>query len=308
MNSSLMFDWNDLRHFLAVARAGSTLGAARELRTSQPTVVRRLAALEAAAGVDLFERGPGGCVLTEAGRDVVPLAEKVEAEVQALCDALDARKPVQPGVIRLTSPELLTDFLFPMLRSFGDRYPQVQLQMLQSDRRFDLRRGEADVAVRPGPETDPEGLHVRRLPDVGWTVYGSRTYAAARGLPSTPAELDLHSVVGSDGYLDRLTAWSWLRRAAPNAPVVWRCNLMANVRQAVRSGLGLAPLPCLSAYADPELVPCFPPPSELDHPLWLLARRELVRMPYVRAFLDAAATYCEAHRDLFSGHVLRSQD
>jgi DNA-binding transcriptional LysR family regulator len=303
MNSGTVFDWNDLRHFLAVARAGTTLGAARALGTSQPTVVRRVAALEAATGVALFERRPSGYALTGSGREILPLAERVEAEVQALSDRLGTLQRGRPGVIRITLPEIVDEFLFPALRAFQAAYPAIQLQLIVSYRRYDLARGEADVAIRVGRRPEGEGLLIRRLPDSGWTVYASRGYAAKAGCPSTPAELNGHTLVGADGNAALLPALQWLAREAPEAAIAWRCNSVVNLQAAVRSGLGVSALPCLAGGGDGELVACFPPVEELTTPLWLVTRRELRRMPEVRALLDAIAAHMQAHAALLGGQA-----
>ena len=115
MNNRRVFDWNDLRHFLAVARTGTTVGAARETGTSQPTVVRRIAALEAAVGACLFERRRTGYALTDVGREIRPLAERVEREAGALADALAAHRRRLAGRIRVTLPEAIANAETPTL-------------------------------------------------------------------------------------------------------------------------------------------------------------------------------------------------
>ena len=302
MNSQAVFDWNDLRHLLAVARTGTTAGAARELGASQPTVVRRIAALEEATGVNLFDRGPSGYTLTEAGREILPLAQRVEADVRALADALAARQRSLPGVIRLTAPELLNEFIFPVMCEFQRAWPEIQVQVLLADRRLDLLRGEADIAIRAGdPPEEKEGLFVRRTPDGAWTAYVSRGYAASAGLPRTPAELNSHPLICDEGWVGRLKAMEWLVRNAPEAPVVWRCNSLTNVQAAIRAGMGVSMLPCSAGGADPELVACFAPVPEIARPVWLVARRELRRLPHVRALLDAIAAHLQAHEALITG-------
>ena len=284
-----------------MARAGTTLGASRELGSSQPTVVRRIAALEAATGVTLFDRGPTGYALTETGRDLLPLAQRVEADVRAVEDALAARRADGSGVVRLTVPELLNEFLFPALCEFQRRHPKVQVQVLLADHRLDVLRGEADVALRAGDPPDEEALYVRRMPDGGWTAYASRDYAAASGLPRTPAELNRHPLIGGEGYVGRLMAMEWLLRNAPDAAVVWRCNSLRDVQAAVRAGLGVSMLPCSTGDADPDLAACFPPVPEITRPVWLITRRELRRLPHVRALLDAITEHLQAHEPLMTG-------
>lgn len=296
-----MFDWNDLRHFLAVARAGTTLGAARALGTSQPTVVRRISAFEKATGVELFDRGPSGYALTLAGRELLGLAERVESDVQALADGFAALQRSTPGVVRLTVGELINEFVFPAVHAFKRRHPDVEVQLLLADRALDLLRGEADVAIRSGDTPAGDELYARRLPDGGWTAYAGRAYRARAGLPSTPEALNGHTLVAGEGYVGRVQAMVWLLHTAPKAQIALRCNSFVNVHAAVRAGLGISMLPCAAGGTDPELVACFPPPEGLARPLWLLTRRELRRLPYIRALLDTLAEHMEAHRTVLTG-------
>ena len=296
-----MFDWDDLRYLLAVARTGTTLAAARELGASQPTVVRRIAALEAATGVNLFDRRPSGYALTEAGEAILPLATRVNADVQAFADALTPWQRSRPSVIRLTAPELLNDFIFPALCAFKRDHPGIQVQVLLADRRLDLARGEADVALRAGDAPDGDDLYVRRMPDGGWTAYVSHGYAATAGTPRTPKELNRHILIAGEGSVDQLAPMRWLVRAAPEAVIVWRCNSLTNVQAAIRAGLGVSVLPCSAGGSDPELVACFPPPPEIARPVWLITRRELRQLPHVRALLDAITAHMQAHRALLAG-------
>jgi molybdate transport repressor ModE-like protein len=114
-----MFDWNDARFFLAVARSGSTLTASRELKISQPTVARRVAALEQALGLNLFERRQAGYRLTEEGEALVPQAEAMEAAAQALADGAQARARSLSGSVRLTCNEVTATYhLAPILAEF----------------------------------------------------------------------------------------------------------------------------------------------------------------------------------------------
>src|SRR5687767_9090962 len=149
LNNAAMFDWNDLKPFLAVARSGTTLAAARRLRVSQPTVVRRIAALEQATGTTLFDRRRTGYALTETGRDMLPLAEAAEAAMERIEESLASRSRRLAGSIRVTAAEPLANlFLAPAVVAFRRTHPDVEVQLLLCDEFLDLARGEADVALR----------------------------------------------------------------------------------------------------------------------------------------------------------------
>lgn len=288
-----MFDWNDLRHFLAVARAGTTAGAARASGTSQPTVVRRIAALEEASGVTLFERSSAGYALTADGRRILPIAERVEVEMSALANTLAACARQATNAIRLTAPEnIVNDFILPALARFRSLYPDTQVLLVASDAKLDVHRGEVDVAVRAG-RARPEDADLvgRRMPDPAWSVFGSRAYLAQAGQPAGPDELNVHALVGGEGAISELPPLRWLARVAPDAAVVWRANTLTSLHSAARAGLGLTVLPCMVAGRDPELVQCFPPPPEIDSEMWIVTRPELRHDPCVRALMSTIADH-----------------
>jgi DNA-binding transcriptional LysR family regulator len=295
-----MFDWNDIRYFLAVARAGTTLGAAAELGTSQPTVTRRISALEEASGITLFHRSPSGYALTEAGRSVLPIAERAAGEIQALADSLRGRRGEAAGKIRLMLPDSMEEMLLDVLQRFREDWPGTEVQILTSYTPLDLARGEADIAVRVTTCPQSDALLARELPSAAWTVYGSRRFAEQRPLPTTARALGEYPLIGADGPMIDWKAFLWLRRVAPKAVYALRCNSIAGVRNAVRSGYGIAPLPCLLANSDPELLPCFPPLPEIETLLWLVTRRELRQVPHVRSLYEALFNHISAQSDRLS--------
>jgi DNA-binding transcriptional LysR family regulator len=279
-----MYDWNDLRCFLAVAREGSTLAAARRLKINQTTVARRIEALEEALGLKLFERKQRGYSLTEGGREILTAAERVEGEAETLERLVAQRSRRMAGVVRVTTNEAFANMvLTPCLGEFAELYPDVRVEVAVSERRLDLARGEADVALRAGAPQDP-GLVGRRLGDIRWSIYCSRDYAARRGVPDRPEALKDHFVIGALDTLAELPAARWLAAQAPAAQMLSQSNSLTNLLAALKAGLGVAPLPCMMGDAEPELIRCFAPISELDADLWLITREPLRGLAHVRAF------------------------
>jgi DNA-binding transcriptional LysR family regulator len=295
-----MFDWDDLRCFLAVARKGTALAAASELGVSQPTVTRRMAALEAASRIALFDRSPTGYALTEAGRALLPIAERAAAEMQAAADLLLGRRDEASGRIKLMLPDSMEEMLLEMLQQFRERWPGIEVQILTSYTPLDLDRGEADIAVRVTNRPESETLLVRELPNAAWTAYGARRFAEQRCLPVSPDRLGDYPLIGADGYMVDWGAFRWLRQVAPDAPYVLRCNSITGVRNAIRCGIGIAPLPCLLANQDPDLIPCFPPPPEIGTLMWLVTRRELRQVPQVHALYEGLYSHITANADRLS--------
>ena len=181
-----MFDWNDLRYFLAAAREGSTLAAAKLLRTSQTTVARRIAALEAELGVPLFEKRQAGYALTPAGEELVARAEQVEASANQFAEAASAGSRDLTGTVRITSEEIYAlSLISPLLRGLHERHPEIIVELDTSSSLRDLGDGEADVALRSSSHEQPSGLVGRRLCIDDWTLYCSRDYANRHGHPGS---------------------------------------------------------------------------------------------------------------------------
>ncbi|MGZ3278367.1 MAG: LysR family transcriptional regulator [Caulobacteraceae bacterium] len=283
-----MFDWNDIRCFLAVARDGSTLAAARTLGVNQTTVARRIEALEQALHLKLFERGKSGSRLTEAGHALIGSAEALERSAQALKDQAAAHARGLAGVVRVTTNESLSNFcLMPAMPEFSRLFPDIQVQVIIDDRFLDLWKGEADVSIRGTREVTDPGLISRRVVDVPWAVYASRDYVARHGRPSTPEDLNDHFLIGGEDRYAGIHAIKWMLDAAPRGKVLVRGNTLTNIYQAVRAGVGCAPLPRLVVGRDPQFVDCMPTP-EMDG-IFMLTTPLLRDAPRVRAFLDFMA-------------------
>jgi DNA-binding transcriptional LysR family regulator len=301
MQNGSMRDWDDLRHFLAVARAGSTLGGARRLGVNQTTCARRVAALEAATGARLFDRRRAGYRLTEAGQRVLALAERVEAEIDALSRAIQAEGRMLSGRLRATTSESLANLvLTPFLLAFRESHPAVRVDLVLSDRRLELAQGEADVALRAGLQPEAAGVAVRRICHLGWAVYASAGYAARHGLPASPAAMAGHAVMGGEGAMAQAAALRWIE-ALPGVDVVSRSDSLTNMAAAATAGLCLVALPCLIGDRDPALRRCFPPVAAIGGELWLLVREEVREVAHVRAFLDALVAWLQPLRPLLEG-------
>jgi DNA-binding transcriptional LysR family regulator len=301
-----MRDWDDLRHFLAVARAGSTLGGARLLGVNQTTCARRVAALEAVVGTRLFERRQAGYRLTEAGQRVLALAEQVEADVAALAEAVQAERRRLTGRLRVTASEALANLLLtPFLAGFRDSHPEVRVDLIVVDRKLAIARGEADIALRAGPQPETAGVAARRICSLGWTVYGTPGYFARHGLPRSLAGLAGHAVMGGEGGIAQASGLRVVE-AVPGVEVAARSDSLTNIAAAAASGLCLAALPCMIGDRTPPLLRCFPPRPELSGDLWLVVQESLREEPHVRAFLDALAARIRPLRPMLEGGEVAS--
>jgi DNA-binding transcriptional LysR family regulator len=297
-----MFDWNDLRYFLAVARHRSTLAAARTLKLNQSTVQRRLTQLERRIGHKLVKRHPTGYRLTELGQEMLLYAERVEQAVLAFEQHLEAAKREAVGVVRVTCPEPLVYRITQssLLERFHARHPKLRVEFVMSDKYLDLAKGEADVALRSG-DTDDGELVGRKIADSIWAVYASRKYIERHGKPERVEDLNHHLLIGFDEAMANHRAAKWLRQVAANAKMVARNNSVLGLVYAVKSGVGIAPLPTALGDAEEDLVRVLGPIPELARIWRLLAHPDVRHTPRVSAFFDFIVEEIDALRPILTG-------
>ena len=282
-----MLDWNDLRYFLAVANGGSTLAAGRTLRVSQTTVARRIFALEEALGIQLFDKRQAGYALTPAGEALLDHARQVEASATAFADAASVHGRELSGTVRITSEDIYgTGLLSSLLRDLHELHPEIMIDLDMVQEMRDLGKGEADIALRSSSKNQPAGLVGRQLCKDDWTLYCSRDYADRHGAPSSVRDLKHHAIVGGGGG----TLWrhyqAWLKQLGLEDQVAMHHANSTGLLSAVRSGFGIAVLPCIVADADPNLIRCIPPREDHGRVLWLLTHERVRRSPRVRAVID----------------------
>ena len=277
-------DWNDLRYFLAVSRAGTLAGAARDLAVRHSTVARRLEALEEALAVSLFTRTPDGLVLTEAGAGILPQAEAAERAALAIERQAAGGDTRIAGTVRLTTSEGFSGFLVRRLAALNERYPELMVEVLSGNRFYDLTRGEADLAVRIGETTQPD-LICKRIGLAGWSVYAAAAYLARRGMPASLDDLRGHAVIGFDETLAQVPGALWLDRHAAGAEVVMRGNSIFAVLNAAIVGMGIAVLPCFMAEAEPNLRRLSAETTG-SREIWLVFHPDVAKIARVRTVID----------------------
>jgi DNA-binding transcriptional LysR family regulator len=273
--------WDDLRVFLAVARHGTLSAAARVLGQSQPTMGRRLQALEASLGQALFQRTPEGFVLTDEGAAVMVHAERMEADALALARQLEGADAQLEGMLRVSSSDWFgLQVLAPVCAELTARHPRISVELLTDARLLSLARREADLAVRIVPFDEPDVIQ-RRLMHMPYALYAA---AAAPADPGPRPRLVTMDV----GFSDMPDA-RWLREQFPDGHAALRSNNRHVQAVACAAGVGVAVLPCLLGDAHPGLrrVEHGSPPPGRD--VWLGYHRDLRRLPRLRALLDLLA-------------------
>ena len=259
LHNHVMFDWNDLRHFLAVARHGSTIQAAKVLGINQSTVQRRIAALERQLGRPLFERRADGYRLTRLGEELRARSRSVlRPTLRTFARHVTSSDTELVGTIRVTCPETAGYRMIrsPLLDLFHSRYPGLRVELVMVDRILDLAKGEADIAFRTTVPQD-DALVARKIAEVPWAVFASRSYIERRGSPQTVEDIDKHDVIQFDGPIADHTAARWMKATAPHARVTARCTSTPAVVLAVKSGAGVSPLPVIAVQHEPDLVCLF---------------------------------------------------
>jgi len=286
-NGAMGLDWNDLRYFLAVARGGSTLAACKELRVSQTTVARRIAALEEAVGLTLFEKRPAGYALTPSGEELLGHAEAVEAAALGFDNAAARSTRDLSGTVCITTEEIFAvTLLAPLLRELHELHPSIMIELDTAQAIRELGAGEADIALRSTTLEKGSGLVGRRLCVDDWTLYCSRDYAARNGVPATLEELKNHAIIGGGGGNLWKHYQAWLRSLGLEDRVAMHHASSTGLLSGVRSGFGIAVLPCIVADAEPDLIRCLAPREKHGRVMWLLTHERVRHTPRVRTVID----------------------
>jgi DNA-binding transcriptional LysR family regulator len=280
------YDWNDLRYFLACARAGSLAAAGRSLKVDQTTVGRRLGALEEALGARLFDRTPEGFTLTATGQRLLETAQTIEQatiDLERRATGADARLE---GVVRVATSETLSaTFLATELVALHAAHPGIEMQLVTGTTSLNLLKREADIALRAGQGPTQQSLVVRRLGAIAWGIFGTAEYLACHPPIGPGARFDGHDLVMLDDELAQLPPTRWLTERAAGARIPLRTNSILTAAAAARGGWGLAALPSFFRGGSPELVLVYP---ELITPIdvWLVVHPDLQHTGRVRAVLD----------------------
>lgn len=274
-------NWDDLRFIAAVARTGSLLAASAALRVDHTTVGRRVGAAERALGTTLFVRSPTGLALTPEGEQLLVSVAGVEAAILAVERQAGARERSVAGRVKVTAPETLgCAFLAPRLLRFGAQHPGLVVDLDASGAVKSLHRREAEVAVRTW-KSDAESLVVKKAGRIAHGVYAATSLASRRSLKSASDLQSVPQIVSGDDEAET----RFLRRLAPDAPVVMRCELSLGVQAALHTGHAVGVLPRYLGDADAGLVRV-PVKGEPVDDVFLTVHRDLRRTPRVRAVLD----------------------
>jgi len=253
--------------------------------TTHATVIRHVDALEGRLGVKLFQRHARGYTPTEAGEDLLKVAQATDDQFAQLAGRIRGRGETVTGELVVTSIGSLGGRLTRALDDFQREHPEVTVRFLTDLRVYRLEYGEAHVAIRAGSVPNQPDNIVQPYLSIDYALYASKGYAERHGLPDGDTDLSAHRFVGPDGDASPAPFFRWLAAAVPRDRVTFRSASPQVMQEAVLSGAGLGFFPVIEAGDYPDLVQALPPRADWAAPLWLVTHMDLHRTAKVQAVL-----------------------
>lgn len=283
------FDWSLVQSFLAALDQGSLLGAARVLNTSQPTVGRHVAELEAQLGVVLFERTGRGLLPTATALQLAESARAMEAGADQLARSVSGAQAGVVGTVRITASQPVACALLPpVLARMRQVLPEVQVELVASNEVTNLLRREADIALRM-VRPDQASLVAKRIGVVRLSACAHRDYLRRRGTPQQPPDLLQHDLVGNDRHEDILHGFAAMGYPVERQHFALRTDDLMAYWEAVRAGLGIGFVADYLARTDANVVAVLPQLPLPELPIWLTVHREIRTNTRIRAVYDFLA-------------------
>lgn len=294
----MTYSWDNIRFFLAVAETGSLSGAARKLGSTQPTVGRHINSLEEATGLRLFDRLSNGFNLTDAGADLLVVARKM-ATAASEFSLKQAGLSELNGCLRISSNHQCAPFITHLAPAFLTELPNVDLELLASQRDANLSQREADLLIR---FCIPEfgDLIARKLADMEFAIYAHGSFAARNPNCHTEKRYEMPNWVHFDTDHITETGEKWLSQRL-QARSAFRVSSLQLLQDGLRNGLGMGLLPCYLGDQDASLVRVSGPIPEARSSLHLLVHRDLRKSPLIRKSMDFLIAYFKSHEDLLAG-------
>lgn len=278
--------WDDVRIFLAVARAGSLIAAGEQLALSPASVARHIEELERRLGVTLFLRSRNGYALSDTGLAVIGDAERAEGALAALWHGATGAAASLAGTVRVAMPETFaSDLLMPPLFGLLADHERLRLEIVTAVHVADLTRREADVALRL-VRPSVGNLVVSRIGSMAVGLYASPRYLAHRW-PGLEDGGRGHRVIGWDEKFRDLKAARWLSEQLPNADVALSTTSAAAQVAACETGMGIAALPRFLASARPGLVRVGGSQTCYAQDIWMVMHQDIAATARIRAVADA---------------------
>jgi DNA-binding transcriptional LysR family regulator len=283
------FDWNQMRGFIAAAETGSLSAAARKLGLTQPTLSRQVAALEEALGLTLFERIGKKLVLTETGLDLLHHGKSMAEAADSLALVATGRSQTTEGLVSISAGDGMSVNVMPrIVAKIRDIAPQISIELVVSNALSDLRRREADIAIRHVAPQEPD-LIGKKLRDAHARFYASEDWIAKNGHPKKPEDIsgsDLIAFERTERFVQYMQGFGI--DVTPASFPVSSANTLA-CEHLTREGLGISPLMTEIADKTPGLVRVLEDLPPFTFPIWLVTHRELRTSRRIRLVFDILA-------------------
>jgi DNA-binding transcriptional LysR family regulator len=287
--NGINFDWNHAKAFLITAEEGSLSAAARVLGAAQPTLGRQVTALETELGIVLFQRVGRGLVLTQAGLELLEHVRAMgESANRVSLTALGQSQSIE-GTVRISASEVYAAHLLPsIIARLRQEQPGIDIQIVASHTTSDLRRREADIAIRNFRPTEPD-LIARKIRDVPARLYATAAYLERIGNPKLPYDLsraDFINITSGDAFMQGLNKMGF-DLSKRNFPIMTENYLV--MWEYVKQGLGIGILDGHIGDAEPAVQRVLPGMEPLIFPIWLVAHREISTSLRIRTVFDILA-------------------
>jgi DNA-binding transcriptional LysR family regulator len=282
----MMENWDEIRTAFQVARLGTVSGAAEVLGVHHATVIRHIDALERRLGAKLFQRHARGYTATEAGRDLLAVAQTTEEQFAHLSSRIKGQGETVSGELVVTSIAGVSDLLTPVIVSFQEKWPDVRVRFLTDMRVFRLDYGEAHVAIRAGTGPEEPDNVVQPLVRIQTALYAARSYIERHGKPASEAEFDGHRFVCADSEATRAPFHRWLRATVQPDQITYAATEPAALEAAVRNGAGIGFMSSYRGATDADLVEVLPSRPDWEAALRIVTHVDLHRTRKVQAFLS----------------------
>lgn len=286
-----MDSWDEVRTAYQVARNGTVSGAAEVLGVHHATVIRHIDAIEGQLGVKLFQRHPRGYTPTEAGAELLRVAQATDDQFSQLVARLQGQGSDVSGELVVTSLSALAPVLIPVLAAFQRAHPGLIVRYLTSGRLFRLEYGEAHVAVRAGSVPDQPDNVVQPFVRQQIGLYASEAYVAEAGQPAGVEEFGAHRFIGPEDLESRAPFNRWLRAHVADENIAFRLTDEQSVQDAVLAGAGIGFLSEYRAAQLTGIVRIMKPREDWTSPLWLVTHVDLHRTGKVQSFLSFLKTH-----------------
>ncbi len=289
-----MDNWDEIRTAYQVARNGTVSGAAEALGVHHATVIRHIDALETRLGAKLFQRHARGYTATEAGADLLQVAQATDDQFAQLAGRIKGRGEGVSGELVVTSLTTLSYLLTPALVSFQALHPDLKVRFMTGERLFRLEYGEAHVAIRAGVMPDQPDNVVQPFMQLGVRLMASKGYVARYGLP-VAGDFAGHRFVGQDDAANRAPFNQWLRGQVSDDQIAFVATDDRIRAAAILQGAGIGFLAERDAVGRDDLVEIMPAREDWAAPLWLVTHVDLHRTSKVQAFLAHLKAFAKEH-------------